>query len=162
VTRQLGRLLTVRELSLHEFIEILNVRKLLEVEAAGLAINNITPERACDVRKAITALMANESPTAGQHWAVNDMVHGLVGEGSGNQTLDTLLRDLRRRTHMFDMRRIPSRFRASCLEHLALIDAIDKGDAKAARRVAGTHTENVKHTIIDKLINTAPSSDPSA
>ena len=31
VTRQLGRVLTVRQLTIHEFIEILNVRKLLEI-----------------------------------------------------------------------------------------------------------------------------------
>lgn len=151
VTRQFGRLLTVRELTVHEFIEILNVRKLLEVEAAGMAVNNVTAERAREVRGAIEALMRAEEPTVAQHWAVDDMVHGLVGEGSGNQTLANLIRDLRRRTHMFDMRRIPTRFQASCQEHMALVAAVETGDAEAARKVAGTHIENVKLSIIDKL-----------
>jgi DNA-binding GntR family transcriptional regulator len=151
VTRQFGRLLTVRELTVQEFIEILNVRKLLEVEAAGMAVNNVPADRAQEVRRAIDALINADEPTVAQHWAVDDMVHGLVGEFSGNQTLANLIRDLRRRTHMFDMRRIPNRFRASCQEHLALVDAVERGDAETARRVAGTHIENVKLSIIDKL-----------
>jgi DNA-binding GntR family transcriptional regulator len=151
VTRQFGRLLAVRELTVQEFIEILNVRKLLEVEAAGLSAGNVPTERAGEVRTAILRLMNAESPTVAQHWAVDDMVHGLVAGASNNHMLGALIQDLRRRTHMFDMRRIPSRFRSSCKEHLDLVDAIEKGDAAAARKIAGTHIENVKLAIIDKL-----------
>ena len=151
VTRQFGRLLTVRELTVHEFIEILNVRKLLEVEAAGLAAGNVAKERASEVRAAILRLMNAETPTVAQHWAVDDMVHGLVAEASDNHMLVALIQDLRRRTHMFDMRRIPTRFRASCEEHLALVDAVEKGDVATARKIVGTHIENVKLSIIDKL-----------
>jgi DNA-binding GntR family transcriptional regulator len=151
VTRQFGRLLAVRELTVHEFIEILNVRKLLEVEAAGLAAGNVTKERATAVRKAVQALMNAEKPTVAQHWAIDDMVHGTVAEASGNRMLASLIRDLRRRTHMFDMRRIPTRFKSSCEEHLALMEAIQSGNAAAARKAAGTHIEHVKLSIIDKL-----------
>jgi DNA-binding GntR family transcriptional regulator len=151
VTRQFGRLLTVRELTVHEFIEILNVRKLLEVEAAGLAARKIDPERAREAREAIETLMNAKAPTVAQHWAADDLVHGLVADGSGNRTLAGLIRDLRRRTHMFDMRRVPNRFRNSCQEHLALVDAVEHGNAATARKVAGMHIENVKLSIIDKL-----------
>lgn len=151
VARQFGRILTVREFSVHEFIEILNVRKLLEMEAAGLAVNNMSAERAREARQAIKALRKTETPTVAQHWAVDDLVHGLIAESSGNRTLTGLIRDLRRRTHMFNVRRIPNRLQASCHEHLALIDAIENGDAEGARRIAATHIENVKVSIIDKL-----------
>jgi DNA-binding GntR family transcriptional regulator len=151
ITRQFGRLLTVRELTVHEFIEILNVRMLLEVEAARLAAGNVSKERAREVRTAVLGLMNAEAPTVAQHWAVDDMVHGLVAEASGNHMLIALIRDLRRRTHMFDLRRIPTRFETSCREHLALVDAVEAGDADAARKVATTHIENVKLSIIDKL-----------
>ncbi len=151
VTRQFGRLLAVRELTVHEFIEVLNVRKLLEVEAAGLAAGNVPKDRAVAVRKAVEKLMNSEKPTVAQHWTVDDMVHGMVAEASGNRMLASLVRDLRRRTHMFDMRRIPSRFKASCKEHLALIEAIQSGSAAAARKAAAAHIEHVKLSIIDKL-----------
>lgn len=151
MTRQFGRLLTVRELTVHEFIEILNVRLLLEVEAARLAAGNVSKERTREVRAAIRGLVNAPTPTAAQHWAVDDMVHGLISEASGNHMLVALIRDLRRRTHMFDMRRIPTRFQDSCREHLALVDAVEKGDAEAARKCAATHIENVKLSIIDLL-----------
>ena len=108
-------------------------------------------ERARDARHAVKALRKTEAPTVAQHWAVDDLVHGLIAECSGNRTLAGLIRDLRRRTHMFDVRRIPNRLPASCQEHLALIDAIENGDGDAARRIAATHIENVKLSIIEKL-----------
>lgn len=151
VTRQFGRLLAVRELTVHEFIQVLNVRKLLEVEAAGLAAGNVSKERALAVCKAVKTLMNAEKPTVAQHWTVDDMVHGMVAEASGNHMLASLIRDLRRRTHMFDMRRIPTRFKASCKEHLVIIEAIRSGNAAAARKAAATHIEHVKLSIIDKL-----------
>ena len=153
VTRKFGRLLAVRELTVHEFIEILNVRKLLEVEAAGLAAGNVPKERTIAVRSAIEALMNAAKPTVAQHWAIDDMVHGTVAEASGNRMLASLICDLRRRTHMFDMRRIPTRFESSCQEHLLLIDAIERGHPTAARKAAETHIEHVKLSIIDKLRN---------
>jgi DNA-binding GntR family transcriptional regulator len=80
------------------------------------------------------------------------MVHGLVCETSGNHLLAEMARELRRRTHMFDMRRIPSRFRESQEEHLEIIDAVAKGDVERARRVLAMHIDNVKRSIVDTLL----------
>jgi DNA-binding GntR family transcriptional regulator len=151
VTRLRGRLLTVRQFTAAEFMEALNIRKLLELEAASLAAGRLSVERARAVRQAIEDLRAMPTPTVAQHWAVDDMVHGVVAQASGNNLLVDMIGDLRRRTHMFDLRRIPTRFHASCIEHLALIDAVARGDAAEARNIVTLHIENIKLSIIDKL-----------
>jgi DNA-binding GntR family transcriptional regulator len=152
VTRRFNRLPTVRQLSIDEFIDILNVRKILEVEAGTLAAGRVDPDRAQEVCDAIRELQESEHRTVARQWEINEMVHGLVCETSGNHLLAEMARELRRRTHMFDLRRIPSRFRESQEEHLEIIDAVTKGDVERARRVLAMHIDNVKRSIVDTLL----------
>lgn len=152
VTRRFNRLPTVRLLSIDEFIDILNVRKILEIEAGTLAAGRVAPDRAQEARNAIRALVESDHRTVAQQWEVNEIVHGLVCETSGNHLLAEMARELRRRTHMFDMRRIPSRFHESQEEHLEIIDAVAKGDVERARQVLAMHIDNVKRSIVDTLL----------
>jgi len=155
VTRQMGRLMTVRQVSVQDYIEVLNVRKLLEVEAAGLAAGRISKAVAEKLRKAVWDLMDEESPTPAQHWQVDDLVHYTIVDAANNKTLTTMIRDLRRRTHIFNTRRIPGRRRPGALEHLALIDAVAIGDAEKARATMAEHIENVKTAIIEQVVSQA-------
>jgi DNA-binding GntR family transcriptional regulator len=152
VTRRFNRLLTVRELSVEEFIDVLNVRKVLEVEAAALAAGHIDLSRAKEVRDAVRGLMESARPTVARQWEVNELVHGLFCEMSGNHLLGDMTRELRRRTHMFDMRRIPTRLRQSAKEHLEIMDAVTKGDVARARAAVANHIDNTRHSIVDKLL----------
>ena len=77
--------------------------------------------------------------------------HGLIGEYSGNAVLARTIQDLRVKTHMFNMDRVPERFEIGHREHLAVIDALRRGDKAAAREGIETHIDNVKLSIIDKL-----------
>lgn len=155
VMRQMGRLMTVRQVSVQDYIEVLNVRKLLEVEAAGLAAGKVSKATAEELRKAVWDLMEEESPSAARHWQVDDLLHYTIAEAANNKALTNLIRDLRRRTHVFNTRRIPGRRRPGALEHLALIDAIAIGDADKARAVMGEHIENVKSAIIEQVVSKA-------
>lgn len=155
VTRPHGRLMMVCKISIQSYIEILNVRKLLEVDAAGLAAGKISKATAETMRSAIWALMEQTNPTPAQHWAVDDLVHSTIAEASENKLLATLIRDLRRRTHIFNTRRIPSRLRPGALEHLALIDAVAAGDVGKSRSLMAEHLENVKAAIVQELVSTA-------
>jgi len=152
VTRRFNRLPTVRQLSIDEFVDILNVRKILEVEAGTLAAGRVDPQRAREVRDAVRELLESEHRTVARQWEINEMVHGLICETSGNHLLAEMARELRRRTHMFDMRRIPSRFHESQQEHLEMIDAVVAGDAARARQVLAMHIDNVKRSIVDTLL----------
>lgn len=152
VARSSHRLLTVRQLSVEEFVDVFNVRKLLEVEAADLAASRIDPGQARRVRDALHDLLAEDHPTSARRRAVDELVHGTVCEASGNHLLARMTRDLRRRTHIFDLHRIGGRFRQSCEEHLEIIDAVVAGDAPRARRAVAAHIDNVRRGIVEKLL----------
>ena len=154
ITRHAGRLMTVFKVSAQEFIEVFDVRKLLEVEAAGLAaeekIDKATVER---TREALLALLDNAAPTAAEHWAVDDLVHGAIAEAAQNSLLASTIRDLRRRTHIFNTRRIPQRLRPGTLEHLAMLDAIAAGDKARSQRLMAEHLENAKDAVVAQLVS---------
>jgi DNA-binding GntR family transcriptional regulator len=160
VMRQMGRLMTVLQISVQDYIEILNIRKLLEVETAGLAAGRISKTTADAMRKAVRDLMEDESPSASRHWQVDDLVHYTIAEAAGNKLLTTMIRDLRRRTHIFNTRRIPDRRRPGALEHLALIDAVAAGDAQKAQTLMAEHIENVKSSIIQQVVSVANRQEP--
>ncbi len=155
VTKELGRLMTVRMISIQDYIEILNIRKVLEVEAAGLAAGKISKQAAEKMRSAVWQLLEAEDPSPVEHWNVDDMVHYTIAEAANNKLLTTMIRDLRRRTHVFNTRRIPGRRRPGALEHLALIDAIAAGEVEKARSLMSDHIENVKSAIIEQVISSA-------
>jgi DNA-binding GntR family transcriptional regulator len=155
VTRQLGRLMTVCQISIQDYIEILNVRKLLEVDAAGLAAGKVNKADAERMRAAVWAIMDEPNPTPAQHWQVDDLVHSTIADAADNKLLAAMIRDLRRRTHIFNTRRIPTRRRPGALEHLALIDAIAAGESAKARALMSEHIENVKAAIVQQLVSTA-------
>jgi DNA-binding GntR family transcriptional regulator len=151
VIRKPGRMLVVKEFSTRELIETLHVRKILESESAGLAAGRIPPAELDALEAAIHALLRKASPSAEEDWAVDSRFHGLIGEHSGNTVLARTIHDLRVKTHMFNMDRVPERFETGHHEHLAVIEALRRGDRRAARERIETHIDNVKLSIIDKL-----------
>lgn len=153
--RQMGRLMTVGQVSVQDYIDILNVRKLLESEAAGLAAGRVSKDNAEAMRKAVWDLMEAETPSPAQHWLVDDLIHDSIAEAANNKVLSAMIRDLRRRTHIFNTTRIPGRRRPGALEHLAMIDAIAVGDAAQARTLMAQHIENVKASIVDQIVTKA-------
>ena len=65
--------------------------------------------------------------------------------------LADLIPNLRRKTYMFNLHRVPERFEIGHREHLAIIDALRRGPRKRRARGIRTHIENVKQSIIRKL-----------
>lgn len=153
ITRHGGRLMTVFKVSAQEFIEVFEVRKLLEVEAAGLAAEGrMNRETVETIRAAMWRLLEVEQPSTAEHWAADDLVHGAIAEAAQNTLLATVIRDLRRRTHIFNTRRIPQRLRPGTLEHLAMIDAVASGDRDRAMRLMAEHLENAKRAVVSQLL----------
>ena len=83
VYKQPSRGVTVSPFSTEAFVDILNVRRLLEAEAAYLAAGKIAPERIEAIREALHTLGRNPRPTLAEIWAVDDMLHGDIADAAG-------------------------------------------------------------------------------
>jgi DNA-binding GntR family transcriptional regulator len=151
LTRVSPRVLMVSRVTVAEVLEILAVRRLLEVEAVGSAIGKITRAEIDGLAARVHAILKNEAVTAEEYHQLDDDIHEGIAKASGNLTLCAIVSDLRRKTAMFDMRRIPERFRPSCEEHLRILDALYRGEAEAARHEIATHIDNVRQSILQRL-----------
>jgi len=151
VYKQPSRGVTVSPFSTEAFVDILNVRQLLEAEAARLAAGRISTARAEELRAALTTLAQKPKPTLSDIWEVDDLLHGEIAEAAGNALLTAMIRDLRRRTHVFNAYRNPTTPRFSVEENLRLLDAVASGDSDRARAAMVEHISSVKLAIIERL-----------
>lgn len=149
VERKAGRV-TVREVRLQEFVEILHVRKLIECDAAREAAKNVDAKDLQRVRTEIEKLLENRVTSAKELRAVDDMFHNMIAEASKNKLIVELVTDLRRRTAMFDHDRMPTRFLPGNREHLDIIDALEKRDGTLASARMARHINNVHKSIFEK------------
>lgn len=151
VERTIGLTPVVRRLSAHEFIEILHVRRLLEVEAAGRAAETGGSDELRAIMTRIRQFRDGEIPTPAEHISVDDALHSLVANLAGSRILAELIRDLRQKTKIFDMGQLPERFAPGIDEHLEIIDAILAKDPTRAQNAMRTHIDNVRSSVIDRL-----------
>lgn len=151
VYKQPSRGVTVSPFSTEAFVDILNIRQLLEAEAARLAAGNIPKQRIDAIRVVLRRLARVKQPTLSEIWEVDDMLHGEIADAAGNPLMASLIRDLRRRTHVFNAYRnmMSSRFAAD--EDERLLDALESGDGERARAAMAEHIEAVKVAIINRL-----------
>jgi DNA-binding GntR family transcriptional regulator len=151
VYKQAGRGVTVSPFSAEAFVELLNVRQLLEGEAARLAAGEVAPARIAEIRAAQAQILANPAPTPAEIWAADDLLHGTIADASGNALMADMIRDLRRRTRVFNAFRTPRSFVYQAGENERLLDAIEHGDREAAREAMWNHIEAVKTALVDRI-----------
>ena len=77
--------------------------------------------------------------------------HAAIAEASGNPVLATTISDLRKRTAMFRLGRLPERVDQVCDEHLTILDALASGDGEAARAAMQSHIDNVRAHLLQRL-----------
>ncbi|PTQ66379.1 GntR family transcriptional regulator [Celeribacter persicus] len=151
VFKQPNRGVTVSPFSTEALIEILNVRQLLESEAARLAAGRIPADKIEKIRARMMELSEKSSVSLAETWEVDDQLHSAIAEASGNSLMAGLIRDLRRRTHVFNAYRNPHDSRFDAKENLFVLDMVASGDAEKARSAMYDHINSVKIAIINRL-----------
>jgi DNA-binding GntR family transcriptional regulator len=151
VYKQPSRGVTVSPFSTEAFVDILNIRQLLEAEAAYLAAGRMRADRIALIRDALETLAKNPQPSLADIWGVDDMLHGEIADAAGNPLMAALIRDLRRRTHVFNAYRNPITPRFSVDENTKLLEAVAGSDREAAKASMREHIEMVKLAIIERL-----------
>lgn len=146
-----GRTVMVQELTLPDYLEILHMRRLLECEAAGLAAE---PGRVAEAE--LRALrhqveITDDSAGAEAHWTLDNRIHDLVARASGSRLLAQTVSDLRRRSLLFGLDRLPDRLRNGRFEHLAILDAIIAGDRVEAAAAMRRHLDGTREEVLRGL-----------
>jgi DNA-binding GntR family transcriptional regulator len=151
VMREAGLTPIVRKLSVDDFVEILHVRRLLEVETAGRAAERGGAPELVALRQSFVAFRDGPPPDAELHVAADDRLHNLLAELAGSRLLATLIQDLRMKTRIFDTGRVPERLRPGSAEHVDIIDAVLARDPERAQAAMRSHIENVCASVLSHL-----------
>jgi len=151
LVRLTERLLTVRVITLQDYLHTLDVRAMIEPQAAAAATRSIS-------RKELSALQAQMARLANEpgdsddlHWAFDDALHETIAEKSGNPFLARTILEMRRYTKIFERQMIPIRDRPGIEDHQKIMDAFASGRADAVREAMAEHIKNVRKRVLNGL-----------
>ncbi|MCU1675781.1 MAG: GntR family transcriptional regulator [Frankiales bacterium] len=133
-------------------LELLQVRRILEPAATGLAARNVTPESLAELEKCLEAMRRSGGNL--EKLVFHDAeFHAQVAAASGNMTLLSILNGISSRTFrarvwhgIDDATAIPR----TIAEHERILEAITMGDAELAQAAALAHvatTEAFLHRV---------------
>lgn len=150
--RRSPRYLEVHQMTVPEFMQILNIRRLLEPEAARLCVGRVDAGLFAQLHKRLAGLLSQDTASpelrSGESAEIDKTVHEAIADGSGNPLMAGMIRDLRRRTRIFDLGRMPERAKAVYQEHLDIVVAVEIGDPHAASDAMTRHIDNVKTAVL--------------
>jgi len=152
--RQGARGLQIRHVKVEDFIDVLQIRLLLEQETARIAAGRVPAEELAALTARLEALLAaaGRGPTdRDEVRAVDDRLHGLIADAAGNEQMATIIRNLRRQTQIFDLKSVPERLPGTCREHLEIVRAVSDGNGEAAAAAMRVHIEGVRQSIVARL-----------
>jgi len=150
--RQRNGALVVRALPVEEFMHILNVRRLVEGEAARLAAGRVPLVELEQIKGRIAEALKLPDDAVTPEFAESDRdLHALIAQACGNPVLQQVIDDLKMRTSMVKFGRLPARRKSVCAEHLAIIDALVAGDAQRAQNAMQEHVDQVRQMILTRL-----------
>jgi DNA-binding GntR family transcriptional regulator len=137
-------------LSTEDFLNILQVRRVLEGEAARRAASHISRDELQRIREKMVAVRRHGTPPVGTDPnSLGRQLHLLIARAASNPVLLSIVEDLGKRSRLF--MRVPEHRSEVTDEHLAVIDALLIRDGEAARTAMEQHIDHLRVYILDKL-----------
>ncbi len=146
----------IKEMRIEEFLDALQIRDLLEPTVARMAAGKVDGAELDRLERALrTQLEASDGTGRGinreETRGIDDDLHGLISDTAGNPQLSTIIRNLRRKTQIFDLKNLPERMTATCHEHLDIIAGLRHGDGDKTAAAMAHHLGQVRASIIARL-----------
>ncbi|HVR48767.1 MAG TPA: GntR family transcriptional regulator [Pseudorhodoferax sp.] len=138
--------LAVRAFSSTHLMELLQIRLLLECEAAANAAGRIPAAPLVALTQALNGLLS--SPERQSEWDVDEQVHELIAEHCGNQTLKAMLLSIKRQSALCHVEQMPNRATQAREEHLKIVQALRDADPQAARQAMAEHLRSVQQNFV--------------
>lgn len=131
----------VRRRSTREIEELLEVRRILEINAVRLAARDATAEQRSELQRLLRdADRAAQGKSVNRLLAANQLVHDFFTHSCGNGALDEIVHSLGRRLRWYTKRpSIGERAHGVLEEHRAIAAAILARDPEGAARAMNRH-----------------------
>jgi len=140
--------LMVREPTLRQYLEILQMRSLLEGEAAASAATRMDPAVAREVITQVQAHLASRNSDKEANHRIDNLVHDSIALASGNRLMAQAIHDLRIKARTYDQNGAPGRFEPGVAEHIVILQAVLDHDPEAARSAMRQHLENARAGLV--------------
>lgn len=151
VVRLNARTIAVKRVSIEEYVSALQVREILEPEAAVLAARNADAAAVRRWRQQLEQLTHEDSPLPKLQWEFDESLHIGIARASRNTELPRIIADLRKTTQMFENQTLPAVSFPGYEDHIAIIDAIENQDEVLARERMKSHLKKVKQNVMNQL-----------
>jgi len=152
LVRLTDRLLTVRVITLEDYLNSLDVRGMIEPQSAALAVRALKPEDVAMLLQQLELLASHEGADLDERqWHFDDLLHETLAEKSGNPFLAKLIREMRRYTKIFERQTVPTRRKPGIDDHKRILDALATGRPEKAREAMAEHIRNVRKRALDGL-----------
>lgn len=144
LVRLTDRLLAVRVITLEDYLHTLDVRALIEPQAAALATPRVEDSDVERLESMLHQIEFASEPTAEQHWAFDDLLHDTLAERSGNPFLAKMIGEMRRYTKIFERQTVPTRINPGASDHRKLVAALSARQADEVKSAMAQHIRNVR------------------
>ena len=147
LVKQKGCSFAVRQVNAAEFFQSLKVRQYLEAKAVTLAVGKVDPVDIKRFQRRIKDLL-KEDVRGPAHWHLDDDLHDWLAESGNNKVLADSIRRLRNTTQLFEIGRPFDRAAADAEEHLAILQALSDGNARAVESAILRHLKNIEKDVL--------------
>lgn len=149
IARLANGALTVRQVTIEQLLEIVQLRQILEsASAARAAEHGITPELEI-LRREMLRYIEGQPVGFDEFWQIDERFHLAVAQAARLKLLPGILAEQRAIARRCTITRIHDRFDDQAREHVAVIDAIAGKDPAAARAAMSLHFEKVRRRFLD-------------
>ncbi len=154
--RQGTRGLQVKQMRIDDYMDALQIRQLIEPEAARLAAGRMPVAELDDLIATLTDILQGArdgapKPDRSVVRGVDDRIHSGIAEAAGNPQLAQIIRTLRLQTQIFDLRSVPERLESTCQEHIDILQALLDDRPEDASKAMRRHLDGVRDSIIRRL-----------
>ena len=124
--------MVVHAFGVTELLELLQIRQLLEGQAAAMAAGRIPGDKLAAVKARLEDVMRHSAAGGESTWTADNEVHELVAAYCGNKSMAAMIADAPARA-LCNVERLSQRAVQARAEHLAIVQALQAGDAERAR-----------------------------
>ncbi|THV17410.1 GntR family transcriptional regulator [Rhizobium rhizophilum] len=148
LVRNAKGVLTVKVITLADYLNSIAVRLLIEPSAAAQACNAISTETLQTLRGMLEAIDADPDPAPAFIWEFDDALHNGIASASGNRFLADIIGQMRRYTTIFERQRKLAQRKPGLADHQAILTALNERDGEAARSAMTQHLEHIRRNVL--------------